>query len=115
MTAPLPYLQRIREYYQALGYGEPYRFAQLDEVAFYLAEQGYTGKVNQVKTVIVMETTYYSKRSKRLVRIVLLCTILLVLLSGWFVVYRKQSQGNLLCDTLHVQFSTSSQMMSGNY
>jgi hypothetical protein len=32
MNEPLPYLQRIREYYQALGYGEPYRFAQLDDI-----------------------------------------------------------------------------------
>ena len=35
MTEPLPYLQRIREYYQALGYGEPYRFAQVADVPFH--------------------------------------------------------------------------------
>jgi hypothetical protein len=32
--APIPYLQRIREYYQALGYGAPYRWAHYAEVPF---------------------------------------------------------------------------------
>ena len=30
----LNYLERIREYYQVLGYGEPYRWAHFDEVPF---------------------------------------------------------------------------------
>ena len=34
MSAPLPYLQRIREYYLALGYDEPYRWAHYDTVPF---------------------------------------------------------------------------------
>lgn len=34
MTPPLPYLTRIREYYTALGYGEPYRWMQFDDVPF---------------------------------------------------------------------------------
>src|SRR5438309_8459974 len=32
--APIPYLQRIRGYYQALGYGAPYRWAHYAEVPF---------------------------------------------------------------------------------
>ena len=32
--APIPYLQRIREYYQALGYGAPYEWAHYAEVPF---------------------------------------------------------------------------------
>ena len=32
--APIPYMQRIREYYLALGYGPPYRWAQFAEVPF---------------------------------------------------------------------------------
>lgn len=32
--APIPYLTRIREYYQALGYGAPYRWAHYAEVPF---------------------------------------------------------------------------------
>ena len=35
MSVPLAYLDRIREYYQTLGYGAPYRFAQFDEVPFH--------------------------------------------------------------------------------
>ena len=31
---PLNYIERIREYYQVLGYGEPYRWAHFDEVPF---------------------------------------------------------------------------------
>lgn len=31
---PLNYLERIREYYQILGYGEPYRWAHFDDVPF---------------------------------------------------------------------------------
>jgi D-proline reductase (dithiol) PrdB len=34
IDAPIPYLQRIREYYQALGYGAPYRWAHYAEVPF---------------------------------------------------------------------------------
>lgn len=32
--APIPYLQRIRDYYQGLGYGAPYRWAHYVEVPF---------------------------------------------------------------------------------
>ena len=32
--APVPYLERIRTYYQTLGYGAPYRWAQYAEVPF---------------------------------------------------------------------------------
>jgi Glycine/sarcosine/betaine reductase selenoprotein B (GRDB) len=32
--APIPYLQRIRDYYQALGYGAPYRWAHYIETPF---------------------------------------------------------------------------------
>ena len=32
--APIPYRQRISEYYQALGYGAPYRWAHYAEVPF---------------------------------------------------------------------------------
>ena len=32
--APIPYLERIRDYYQALGYGAPYRWAHYAEVPF---------------------------------------------------------------------------------
>src|SRR5271156_1943759 len=31
---PIPYLTRIRDYYQALGYGAPYRWAHYAEVPF---------------------------------------------------------------------------------
>jgi D-proline reductase (dithiol) PrdB len=33
--APIPYLQRIRDYYQALGYGAPYEWAHYAEVPFH--------------------------------------------------------------------------------
>ena len=32
--APIPYMARTREYYQALGYEEPYRWAHFDDVPF---------------------------------------------------------------------------------
>ena len=32
--APIPYMQRIRDYYQGLGYGAPYRWAHYAEVPF---------------------------------------------------------------------------------
>ncbi len=31
---PLNYIERIREYYQVLGYGEPYQWAHFDSVPF---------------------------------------------------------------------------------
>ncbi len=33
-AAPLPYLARIRRYYEVLGYGAPYRWASFDSVPF---------------------------------------------------------------------------------
>jgi glycine/betaine/sarcosine/D-proline reductase family selenoprotein B len=33
--APIPYLQRTREYYQALGYGAPYQWAHYADVPFH--------------------------------------------------------------------------------
>ena len=32
--APISYLQRIRDYYKALGYGAPYEWAHYSEVPF---------------------------------------------------------------------------------
>jgi D-proline reductase (dithiol) PrdB len=32
--APIPYMQRIRDYYQTLGYGAPYKYAHYAEVPF---------------------------------------------------------------------------------
>jgi D-proline reductase (dithiol) PrdB len=34
IDVPIPYLQRIRDYYQGLGYGPPYRWAHYAEVPF---------------------------------------------------------------------------------
>ncbi|HWM77103.1 MAG TPA: glycine reductase, partial [Methylomirabilota bacterium] len=31
---PILYMQRTRDYYLALGYGNPYRWARFDEVPF---------------------------------------------------------------------------------
>jgi hypothetical protein len=31
---PVPYMQRLRDYYIALGYGNPYRWAQYSSVPF---------------------------------------------------------------------------------
>jgi hypothetical protein len=33
--APIPYLQRTRDYYAALGYGAPYEWAHYSEVPFH--------------------------------------------------------------------------------
>ena len=32
--APIPYIERVRSYYQALGYGAPYEWSHYDEVPF---------------------------------------------------------------------------------
>ena len=37
--APIPYMQRIRDYYQGLGYGAPYRWAHYTEVPFQILEK----------------------------------------------------------------------------
>jgi hypothetical protein len=37
--APIPYLQRIRSYYQGLGYGAPYRWAHYSHVPFHPLEK----------------------------------------------------------------------------
>lgn len=37
--APVPYLQRIRDYYQALGYGAPYEWAHYADVPFQVLDK----------------------------------------------------------------------------
>jgi len=37
--APIPYMQRIREYYLALGYGAPYEWAHYAEVPFHVLDK----------------------------------------------------------------------------
>ena len=39
VEGPIPYLERIRTYYQALGYGEPYVWAHFDTVPFQLLKK----------------------------------------------------------------------------
>ena len=39
-SAPQRYIERIREYYLALGYAEPYRWAHFHEVPFSIARPG---------------------------------------------------------------------------
>ena len=41
--APIPYMQRIRDYYLALGYATPYRWAHYAEVPFQPIGQGAVG------------------------------------------------------------------------
>ena len=41
--APIPYLQRIRDYYQALGYGAPYEWAHYSEVPFRPLDKSLSG------------------------------------------------------------------------
>jgi hypothetical protein len=49
--APIPYLQRTRSYYQALGYGAPYEWAQQSEVPFrLLAKPLHAARVGLVTT-----------------------------------------------------------------
>ena len=40
---PIPYLQRVREYYQALGYGAPYEWAHYAEVPFHALRKPLAG------------------------------------------------------------------------
>jgi hypothetical protein len=40
--APIPYLQRIRDYYQALGYGAPYEWAHYAEVPWHALDKPFS-------------------------------------------------------------------------
>ena len=55
MNQPLPYLQRIRDYYQALGYGAPYRFAQLQDIPFQQPDK----PLDQCRVVIITTAAQY--------------------------------------------------------
>jgi len=51
LDAPIPYIQRIRDYYQGLGYGAPYAWAHYAEVPFHaLAKPLSAGRVALVTT-----------------------------------------------------------------
>jgi hypothetical protein len=80
--------------------------SQLDEVAFYLARQGYIGKIVQLRTEKMITTDYFVKRkSRRCLRLTLLLSILIAMLAGWGTVMRKQQKGEYMCEIIHVQFS----------
>ena len=49
MTVPIPYLERIRSYYQALGYGAPYEWAHHAEVPF----QPLAKPLNQCRVALI--------------------------------------------------------------
>ncbi len=54
--APIPYLARIREYYQALGYGAPYEWAHYDDVPFHrLAKPLKQARVGLVTTAALYQ------------------------------------------------------------
>ena len=48
--APIPYMQRIRDYYQELGYGAPYRWAHYAEVPFRPLEKPLAEKAGGIRT-----------------------------------------------------------------
>lgn len=53
--APIPYLQRIREYYEALGYGSPYEWAHYSEVPF----QPLTRPLSECRVAIITTAAPY--------------------------------------------------------
>jgi hypothetical protein len=79
--------------------------SQLDEVAFYLAEQGFVGSSNQSVALQCAETTYDSRSTSRVLRrSLLLFFMLVVVLIAWGFVTKEQQSGKYLCQTLYVQF-----------
>src|SRR5262245_65994690 len=53
--APIPYLQRVRTYYEALGYGAPYRWAHYASVPF----QPLTRPLSQCRLTIITTAAPY--------------------------------------------------------
>ena len=52
---PIPYMQRLRDYYLALGYGNPYRWAQYTDVPFTPLKK----PLNQTKVGLVVTSAPY--------------------------------------------------------
>ncbi len=52
---PVPYMKRLRDYYLALGYGNPYRWAQYKDVPF----TPLTKPLNQTKVGLVVTAAPY--------------------------------------------------------
>jgi D-proline reductase (dithiol) PrdB len=57
--APIPYLQRIRDYYQALGYGPPYEWAHYSDVPFRRLDKPLS---NSRVTIITTAAPYQSDK-----------------------------------------------------
>lgn len=55
MNAPLPYMQRTREYYLALGYDNPYQWAQYEHVPFVVPKK----PLSRLKIAIVTTAAPY--------------------------------------------------------
>ena len=53
--APIPYLQRIRAYYQALGYGAPYEWAHYSHVPFRLLDK----PLSQTRVTLITTAALY--------------------------------------------------------
>jgi hypothetical protein len=52
---PIPYMQRLRDYYLALGYGNPYRWAHYADVPF----TALTKPLSQIKVGLVVTSAPY--------------------------------------------------------
>jgi len=80
--------------------------SQLDEVVFFLSDQGLFGKENETNIEKVMTTSYVvHSKSGRKTRLSLLLIVLLAMLGGWGVVIHKQQSGVYLCKSVYIQFS----------
>jgi len=78
--------------------------SKLDDVAFFVARQGYGGEANQ-DAARIMERKYRTKRSRRLTRTFLLPIIFVALLAGWVTIVIKQDNAAYISDSVYVQFS----------
>jgi len=78
--------------------------SKLDDVAFFVARQGFGGQANQ-DAARIMERKYRTKRSRRLTRTFLLLIIFVALLAGWITIVVQQDSSYYISDSVHVQFS----------
>ena len=78
----------------------------LDNVAFFLALEGYIGMSNKVIANRVLHTTYLVAGGKggRRQRLFFFLAILTSMLVGWGYVFNQQQSGHFLCETVFIQF-----------
>lgn len=78
--------------------------SNLDDVMFFLAKQGFTGRRCKRQARSIAEARFKPEKHGRIPKVLMLAVIVCVLIISWVAVIHSQVTGDFFCKTLYVQF-----------